>query len=247
MRNSDYSPTRFIAQTESVNDLVHAKLKANVQSQCSVLSMAGERITTHVTLTRDVGKLMNTMANESKIGGYSNFLAGMKTAQLVLKHRQNKSLNQRIIMFVGSPIEHTDKELTKNNISVDVINFGDENTSENKNVEKLEALVGAVNSEDTSHLINIPPGPHLLSDMIASSPVVLGAAAGGGGGSAFTPEAPASSNSAFGGVDPNQDPELAAALRMSMEEERARQQRATDAALAASKDTATPMDVVEEE
>ena len=53
-----------------------------------------------------------------------------------------------------------------------------------------------------------------------------GAAAGGGGGADAFAE--------YGGVDPNMDPELAMALRVSMEEERARQERATAAAAEAA-------------
>ena len=63
--------------------------------------------------------------------------------------------------------------------------------------------------------MTIPPGPH-LSDALVSSPILqgedgLGAAAAGGGGFEF-------------GVNPDDDPELALALRVSMEEQRARQQ-----------------------
>lgn len=57
-----------------------------------------------------------------------------------------------------------------------------------------------------SHLVSIPPGPHILSDMLLSTSILSGeegaAAAnfgsGGGGGGDFE----------FG-VDPNLDPELA--------------------------------------
>jgi 26S proteasome regulatory subunit N10 len=88
----------------------------------------------------------------------------LKTAQLALKNRINKNQRQRCIVFVGSPISHSKDELErigklfkKNNISVDIINYGTEN-SVNENVEKLETLVQAANTADTSHLINIPPG-----------------------------------------------------------------------------------------
>lgn len=59
-----------------------------------------------------------------------------------------------------------------------------------------------------SHLLSIPPGPVLLSDVILSSSLMGDVA----------------SLSAFEfGVDPELDPELALALRMSLEEEQARQ------------------------
>mgnify|MGYP001040067517 CR=1 FL=1 len=42
--------------------------------------------------------------SQVKIGGESNFLGGLKVAQLALKNRPNKNQRQRIIMFVGSPV-----------------------------------------------------------------------------------------------------------------------------------------------
>lgn len=53
--------------------------------------------------------------------------------QLGLKHRQNRHQRQRIVVFVGSPVEADEKELLtvakklkKNNVAVDVVNFGEE-------------------------------------------------------------------------------------------------------------------------
>lgn len=67
-----------------------------------------------------------------------------------------------------------------------------------------------------SHLVTVPAGPSILSDVLLSSPILQGeggAPAGfGGGGAGFE----------FG-FDPNMDPELALALKISMEEEKARQ------------------------
>eukprot|EP00965_Chrysotila_dentata_P050505 1673950-Pleurochrysis_carterae.AAC.1 len=108
---------------------------------------------------------------------------------------------------------------------------------EAENAAKLEALLNAVNSDENSHLVTVPPGPHVLSDILLSSPIVQGdegagaafaaAAASGGGGDGFTEF----------GVDPNMDPEFAYALRISMEEERARQE--AEAARAATDGAAT--------
>jgi len=155
----------------------------------------------------------------------ARLIRGIQTAQLALKHRQNKNQKQRIIAFVGSPITETEKELEtlgkllkKNNVSIDLVSFGE---VEDNNA-KLTKLLNAANSSDTSHLLEIGVGPKLLSDVLLSSPVI-------------TPEGeapiPGSSGEGFSlGVDPNEDPELALALRMSMEEERLRQQQAQPAA-----------------
>ena len=107
--------------------------------------------------------------------------------------------------------------MKKNNISIDIINFGEESL----NTSKLEAFIEAIGTE-TSHLVTIPPGAYLLSDMLLASPILMGedgapppgiAAGMGGDASGFE----------FG-IDPSLDPELALALRMSLEEENARQQ-----------------------
>lgn len=55
-----------------------------------------------------------------------------------------------------------------------------------------------------SHLVSIPPGPHILSDMLMSTPIIAGedgapgnfSSGGAGGDFEF-------------GIDPNLDPELA--------------------------------------
>lgn len=50
-----------------------------------------------------------------------------------MKHRQSKNHRQRIVAFVGSPIAATEQELVKlgkrlkkNNVSIDVISFGED-------------------------------------------------------------------------------------------------------------------------
>lgn len=71
-----------------------------------------------------------------------------------------------------------------------------------------------------SHLVTIPPGPHILSDMLISTPIIAGEQGGAGG---FGGSSGGGNDYEFG-VDPNLDPELALALRISMEEEKARQE-----------------------
>jgi len=130
--------------------------------------------------------------------------------------------------------------MKKNNVSIDIINFGEEAL----NTSKLEAFRDALGAE-SSHLVTISPGSYLLSDMILSSPVLvgedgapppgLGAMMGAGGdGDGFE----------FG-IDPNLDPELALALRMSLEEENARQ--AAEAARLAREAEMEGLDTVPEE
>jgi len=258
MRNGDYSPTRFQSQTETLNYLTEAKLRNHQDSTVGLLSMAGKRIEVHVAPCRSPGKVVKALTKEVKIGGKSDVLGALKTAQLALKNRQNKNLRQRIILFVGSPIEDDVKQFIKlgkifkkHNIAVDVINFGEENIS-NENVEKLEALVNTVKNGDNSHFLNVPPGPHDFSDLVLTSGIMHGQAAGGFGGLnnlgdlGVIPANLGGSQTGTGGtgnaptttagnapiigpdgiaVDPNIDPETYMAMKASLEEEYQRQQR----------------------
>jgi len=125
-----------------------------------------------------------------------NLAAGIQVAQLALKHRQNKKQQQRIIVFAGryvylcfflvevvssvvivliismffSPIKHEKKmlemigrKLKKNSVALDIVNFGEEDEGKS---EKLEALLAAVNNNDTSHIVHVPSGPNALSDVL---------------------------------------------------------------------------------
>ncbi|KAJ3318197.1 proteasome regulatory particle base subunit rpn10, partial [Gonapodya sp. JEL0774] len=220
-RNGDYTPTRMEAQSDAVNLLFNAKTQSNPESTVGLMSMAGKGPEVLVTPSSEIGKILTAM-HGVKIGGSPRFDTAVQIAQLVLKHRQNKNQRQRIIAFVGSPLAEDEKTLSriakklkKNNVAVDVINFGEES----ENTTKLETFVQTVSSGDNSHLVSIPPGPHILSDILLSSPIIsgedgvpAGLASSGGGGFEF-------------GVDPTLDPELALALRISLEEERARQEQ----------------------
>jgi 26S proteasome regulatory subunit N10 len=236
MRNGDYMPTRMEAQHDALNLICSAKTGANPENTVGVLTYAkktsgSDGAEVVVTLTGDIGKILTSLHN-IKLGGNPDLLSGLQVASLMLKHRQNKKQKQRVIVFVGSPITADVSQLTnlakglrKNNIAIDVVNFGEEA----ENTEKLEAFISAVNNEDNSHLVTIPSGPHILSDILVSSPIL----SSGGEGGAAPAGGPAAGGAVGGGfefgVDPNVDPELAMALRMSMEEERRRQAKIAEA------------------
>eukprot|EP00889_Picochlorum_renovo_P007085 jgi/Picre1/34115/NNA_001590.t1 len=146
-----------------------------------------------------------------------------------LKHRENKKSEAAdCCVFIGSPIvEEKDalvkiaKKLKKNNVAVDIVSFG----CEEENKEKLEAFQAAVNSGDNSHLVSVPAGT-ILSDMLFATPIFMeeGGTDTGGGAAAAAPQPNIVDGFDYSqlGVDPTLDPELALALRISMEEERAR-------------------------
>ena len=236
MRNGDYIPTRLEAQQDAANLLVGAKTQSHPESTVGV--SAGTELL--VSPTDDVGKILTALHGLQFKGESSDVTASVQVASLALKHRRNKNGAQRIVLFVGSPLigvetralTRAGKLLKKNNVAIDVVAMGELELNESKLRELVEAANGrSDDGQRTCHLITIPAGV-LPSDVLASSPIVHGA----GGFSGAPVGATAGGDSGmggfadFGGVDPNMDPELAMALRVSMEEERARQERAVAAA-----------------
>lgn len=82
-------------------------------------------------------------------------------------------------------MEKVGKKLKKNNVSVDVVSFGD---CAEENREKLEAFVAAVNKDNNSNYVEAPMGSN-LSDHLLSSPIVSQAYGGGDGGTGAGPAA----------------------------------------------------------
>ena len=198
------------------------------------MSMGGKGPEMLVTLTTDFGKVLDGM-HRTRIRGSMHLATGIQIAGLALKHRQNKSQRQRIIIFTCSEIKEEKaalvklaKKIRKESIAVDLIAFGDLSS---ENVAKLEAFNENVKSQggEGSHLAIIHPGPSLLSDQLVSTPILAGENAGvGSGGDADMGGTGGGADAGTGfefGVDPSADPELALALRMSMEEEKARQEK----------------------
>ncbi|EOA88983.1 proteasome regulatory particle base subunit rpn10 [Exserohilum turcicum] len=229
-RNGDYVPSRWEAQQDAVNMIFSAKTGANPESSVGLMSMGGNTPEILTTLTTDIGRVLDGL-HRTKIKGSSHFVTGINVAALALKHRQNKSQKQRIVMFNCSPIEEDEKNLVKlakkmkkSGISIDIIAFGE---LSDDTTRKLQAFSENVQSAEGSHLAIIPPSANLLSDSLITTPIVGGEGAsnaggdngsGGGGG-------PSGGNDFEFGVDPSVDPELALALRMSFEEEKARQEK----------------------
>ncbi|KAJ5900139.1 26S proteasome non-ATPase regulatory subunit [Penicillium taxi] len=224
-RNGDYTSTRWQAQVDAVSVIHNVKMRANPQSAVGLMSMGGKGPEVLSTFTTEFGGILAGL-HSTKIHGTSHFSSSIQVAGLALKHRSEKSQRQRIIVFSCSPIaEEQDslvklaKKMKKNNVSIDVIAFGDLESDQTK---KLEAFVENVNSKESSNLAIIPPGPYLLSEELQSTGILggenagAGAASGGDGGD----------DGGFNFEDAAEDdPELAFALRLSLEEEKNRQEK----------------------
>lgn len=122
-------------------------------------------------------------------------------------------------------------------MNIDIINFANPD-----NVPKLKALVEAANNSDESHFLDVPIGVSMITDVLFTSPILHGNDAGAGaaggmpadGSGGMVTDVAGGGHAAgggqfaeFGGINPDMDPELAMALKVSMEEERARQTEAT--------------------
>ncbi|KAL4960889.1 proteasome regulatory particle base subunit RPN10 [Aspergillus stella-maris] len=224
-RNGDYTSTRWQAQIDAVSVVHTAKMRVHPQSAVGLMSMGGKGPEVLSTFTTDFGGILAGL-HRTKIHGTAHFCSSIQVAALALKHRSEKSQRQRIVVFSCSPIAEDEKTLVKLakkmkkvNVSIDVIAFGDLESDQTK---KLEAFVENVKGGEGSNLAIIPPGPNLLSEELQASPILGGDGAGGAGGMG-------DNGGGDGGFDldaaAENDPELAFALRLSLEEEKNRQEK----------------------
>uniref|UniRef100_A0A1I8B0D3 26S proteasome non-ATPase regulatory subunit 4 n=1 Tax=Meloidogyne hapla TaxID=6305 RepID=A0A1I8B0D3_MELHA len=217
MRNGDLPPTRFNCQQEAVRALVHYKLRSNPENAVGLISLAN-RVEVLNSLLTDDRKLMVRL-HSLEINGSTKIFPGVKTAYLALKHRKIRTHKMRIIVFVGSPLDQllTEKDaflkfakkLKKEKVNADFVLFG-EAMAENNQI--VSDFVNTLNGPDGqgSHLLVVPAGDTKLYDAILRSPIC-----DGGGNIAA---------GADFGINEEDDPELAMALRISLEEQRVRQQ-----------------------
>lgn len=111
------------------------------------------------------------------------------------------------------------KRLKRDNVAIDIINY-----SQPENIPKLEALVNMCNSGGNSHFCNVDPNAGMISEVLFGSPILNqfgdDPMAGGNEGAPVQPAGPGRF-AEYGGVDPSLDPELAQALKLSLEEQKA--------------------------
>jgi 26S proteasome regulatory subunit N10 len=207
MRNGDYQPTRFGALADAVTTVFQTKIDSNPENTVGVMTMANKgcarliiennktptrsnksslyriRPEVLVTHTKELGQIITAVHNTStNLGRTASIPTAIAIAQLALKHRQNKNTRQRVIVFVGSPLEDASpdaeralvrlaKKLKKNNVALDVVAFGDgiEEAGEGGH-SILRTFVESASSSDNSYVLShpsilsyllLPPAPFL--------------------------------------------------------------------------------------
>jgi 26S proteasome regulatory subunit N10 len=119
-----------------------------------------------VTHTKELGQILAAVHKTStNLGRTASIPTAIAIAQLALKHRQNKTLRQRVVVFVGSPLEDVSpdaeralvrlaKKLKKNNVALDVVAFGDgiEEAGEGGR-SILRTFVETASSSDNSYVL----------------------------------------------------------------------------------------------
>uniref|UniRef100_A0A0M3I2S4 VWFA domain-containing protein n=1 Tax=Ascaris lumbricoides TaxID=6252 RepID=A0A0M3I2S4_ASCLU len=173
-----------------------------------------------VMATRENGQIF-TKLHQTVAKGRSDFVGGVKVAHMALKHRPNVHHKMRIILFVGSPIPEADivelnkfaKQLRKDDVQMDVICFGEGNSN---NAHVMRQFVQTVNGRQRSrsNLLVVPSGGSSLVEVLMSSSICR------------RDDIPSMPATVLGSdADAENDPELAMALRISLEEERRNQQQ----------------------
>ena len=172
-RNGDYFPSRFQTQIDAGNLIIENRCETNPENSLGIMTMAGKRVEMIATLTNDESRLLGSM-NNIPLNGECDIITALKVAIICLKHRINKNQKQRVILFVGSPINskkenfiQVGKTLKKYNIALDIISFG--NIEENR--ELLTILLKEVNNSNNSSLLEVPLGSYIM-DTLLSSPIM---------------------------------------------------------------------------
>jgi 26S proteasome regulatory subunit N10 len=67
------------------------------------------------------------------------------------------------------------KKLKKNEIAVDIVSIGYYiKTSPEENLSRIEAFIGAINKDDNSHYVHLPPGPSPIGEQLLGNPIMGG-------------------------------------------------------------------------
>ena len=231
-RNGDYLPNRYQAQISAANFIIENRIEANRENSLGIMTMAGKRVEMIATLTNDESRLLGSMSKVN-LNGECDIYAALSISILCLKHRINKNQQQRIILFVGSPVRTKPeqliaigKKLKKYNVAIDIISFG--HVEENR--ELLNTLLKEVNNSNNSSMLEVPLGAYIM-DTLFSSPILGNNAPGMDQGFG---NAGAGNDQGMGGLS-SFDRDVNLAIQMSLQENQNQQNNQNNINAAAEK------------
>jgi len=222
MLNGDFPPSRLLAQRLAAGDLIEKKVTDHPESNVGLLSTADLRMRSGLVCKnrhRIISKLHEIAAK-----GDMRLIQSLKIARMALTNRRYRRCKCKIVVFVGSEVTGVKeaklvklaKQLRKENISVDVVSFGAAQVNE----KLLKTFVDTLNNvmvneklgsqaDNSSHLLTVNVGED-LAESVRQSALMKTEEGEGGQDVQYV-----------AGYD--NDENLALALRISMEENRARE------------------------
>lgn len=206
-RNGDALPSRYQSQLEAITSVVNYKSNDNPETSVGLMAMAGKGKQILTTPTNDPSAVYSQFS-KIQIQELVGVARSIQIGQLTMKHRVNKNQHERMIIFLASAIKENPEDLyvlarnlRRNLIAVDIINI-----CSPENTVIIQNFIEIVNVDDNSHFINFPGGVARLNDALKESGILGG------------------HQTAEGGFQEELDPELEMVLRISLEEERKRQE-----------------------
>jgi 26S proteasome regulatory subunit N10 len=94
-------PTRFQAQADAINLIHSAKTQANPESSVGLMSMGGKGPEVLVTLTADIGKILDGL-HRTKIRGNSHLASSIQVAAVSGPHESDRSAPSNYLDYVAS-------------------------------------------------------------------------------------------------------------------------------------------------
>lgn len=206
-RNSDAIPSRFQAQLEGVTSIVNFKSNDNPETSFGAMYMSGKGKQILMTPTNDPAQIF-AQFSKIPVNDFAGLTRSIQIARLAMKHRVNKNQHERLVIFIASAIRDNPEDLyvLARNLRRDGTNVDLINICCPENAEILKNFHDIVNVEGESRLINYFGGVSRLNDALKEGGVLGGHVA------------------ADGGFGEETDPEMEMVIRISLEEERKRQE-----------------------
>ena len=199
--DGDFYPNRLDAQRLASDRLFQYFTRQSAKTQIGLGTIGTFDFGISASLTTRLEKVSKVMAKINR-GGKINFEHGVRCAYLALRHRDPQLKDRKIIVFIGTDHGMTPQsaaklasDLNKEGVGLDIVAIGDQ-------IHDMEILMELVkNVQIPSHFVHAKSGTVILSDIVLSSPI------GPGEGSSRTRL----------DVSPEEDPEVALAIRQSLE------------------------------